>query len=218
MLTTQLLNTQVKLEHVEEPFTLHLAQGMLSDEQVRTLYATAPLSQAQPIARTDPDHEKQYKMNLLYLLYDGQPSEAAAGLAPAWSALLDDLRSEGFMTWLEAGTNQKLRDLSFDIGVYTHVDGDFISVHKDKPNKALTAILYLNEDWPAGAGGEYEVRPSGDPRAEPLRRIPPRGGQFLAFPPTDRSWHAVSRVDTGGRVTRLTVQLEFWFHRDDRRH
>ncbi|HXR72529.1 2OG-Fe(II) oxygenase [Actinocrinis sp.] len=203
--------TTTAIDHVEEPFTIHLAHGLLTPQQADALYATAPLLNAEQIAQVDPNHEKQYRMNLVYLVRDGESSDAATALSPEWAELLRDLRSEQFMDWLEAGTGLQLRGLPLDIGVYTHVDGDFISCHKDKPNKAITAILYLNSDWPAGSGGEYEVRVSGDPSVEPVRRIAPRAGQFLAFPPGDQSWHSVSRVDTGGAVIRLTVQLEFWF-------
>ncbi len=213
-----LLNTQAKFQRIDQPFTIHLAQGTLTPEQVKALYAAAPLDKTAQIARTDPRHEKQYRMNLVYLVRDGEEAEAAAALPPVWSQLLADLRSEDFMTWLEAGTELKLADLVLDIGVYTHVDGDFISVHKDKPNKAITAILYLNDQWPTGYGGEYEVRGSANPDAQPVRRIPPLPGQFLAFPPTGTSWHSVSKVDTGGALTRLTVQLEFWFEPEDRRN
>lgn len=212
-----MLNTQAAFSHLTDPFAIHLAQQVLTREQVAKLYATAPLDRAEKITRTDPDHEKQYRMNLVYLLRENQRSETTASLAAPWQELVDDLVSEEFTGWLEEGTGLALRDLVLDIGVYTHVDGDFISVHKDKPNKAITAILYLNEEWPEGAGGEYEVRSSGDPDAAPVRRIRPRPGQFLAFPPTDKSWHSVSKVDTGGTTTRLTVQLEYWFEPEDRR-
>ncbi|MFR9770788.1 2OG-Fe(II) oxygenase [Nocardia sp. SC052] len=157
-------------------------------------------------------------MNLRYLFRDDNPYGTVDDLAPAWRELLDDLRSEEFIRWLEHGTALQLRDLSTDIGIYTHDDNDYISVHKDKPNKALTAILYLNSSWPSQAGGHYEVRVSPDPRIDPVRRIAPKGGCLLAFPPTDKSWHSVSPVSTGGKITRLTVQLEFWLTNVDRRH
>lgn len=206
-----MITTTTSFDHIEEPFAIYLAQGLLTADQADALYRTAPLLNTEKIAQVDPEHEKQYRMGLVYLVRDGEPSDVASALSPEWAELLRDLRSDEFMDWLEARTDLKLRGLSMDIGVYTHVDGDFISVHKDKLNKAITAILYLNSDWPAGCGGEYEVRSGNDPVAEPVRRIPPRAGQFLAFPPGDRSWHSVSRVDTGGSVVRLTVQLEFWF-------
>ncbi|MET8760699.1 2OG-Fe(II) oxygenase [Lentzea sp. NPDC004782] len=211
-------NKEAGFEHITDPFEIHLSTGVVAPDVVEKLFEQAPLLGAQQIARTDPAHEKQYRMNLLYLVRDGVLAEGTLGLSGLWSSLVADLMSDEFTRWLEEGTGLKLAGLPFDMGVYTHVDGDFISVHKDKPNKQLTAILYLNPEWPAGVGGEYEVRLSGDPAQEPARRIPPAPGQLLAFPPTDTSWHAVSKVDTGGTLTRLTVQLEYWFEDWATRH
>ncbi len=205
-----MLNTQTTFEKVTEPFTLYLAQGTLTPEQVAVLYANRPQDGYRRIEVSDPHHEKQYAMNLLYLQQDNVPSPGTHTLHPAWASLLADLRSDGFTHWLEAGTGLTLRSLVTDIGIYTHDNGDFISVHKDKPHKAITAILYLNPRWPQEAGGDYEVRASGEPEREPVRRIPPRGGQFLAFPPTERSWHSVSPLRIDSTLTRLTVQLEYW--------
>jgi Rps23 Pro-64 3,4-dihydroxylase Tpa1-like proline 4-hydroxylase len=210
------LDTQAVLTRSTEPFELYLAERVLDPETVEALYRTAPTDGYERIEVLDPAHEKQYAMNLRYLQEDDERSRGAADLSPEWSRLLDVLAGEDFRGWLERGTSLPLSGLSTDIGIYTHQDGDCISVHKDKPNKAITAILYLNPVWPENAGGHYEVRESADPLRPPVRTIPPRGGQFLAFPPTDRSWHSVSAVDTGGAVTRLTVQLEFWLEREVR--
>jgi Rps23 Pro-64 3,4-dihydroxylase Tpa1-like proline 4-hydroxylase len=210
-----MLDLTRSFEHVAHPFTLHLAQRLLTCEQLRELAATAPIGAVTRIEKTDPKREKQYAMNIFYLLEDGRKCQATEELSAAWAQLLDDLCSDAFLDWLEAGTKLKLRHLATDIAVYTHQDGDYISVHKDKPTKAITGILYLNEEWPPECGGFYEARQSGDPRVDPVRCIPPQGGQFLAFPPTDRSWHSVSEVKTGGTATRLTVQVEYWFERPE---
>jgi Rps23 Pro-64 3,4-dihydroxylase Tpa1-like proline 4-hydroxylase len=212
------LDTQAPFIRTTDPFEIHLAERVLDEETVAALYRTAPKDGFERIEVLDPGHEKQYAMNLRYLQKDSKLSEGTESLSPEWSRLLDELGGDEFHRWLERGTSLSLRDLPTDIGVYTHDDGDYISVHKDKADKAITAILYLNPAWPAGAGGHYEVRGSADPERPPLRTIPPRGGQFLAFPPTDRSWHSVSRVRTGGAVTRLTVQLEFWLEPGGRGH
>lgn len=205
-----MLNTKATFENVTEPFTLHLAQGILSPDQVDLLYATRPLGGVRRIEVTDPEHEKQYAMNLRYLQQDNVPAAETPELHPAWRELLEDLRGEEFADWLESGTELTLRHLATDIGIYTHDDGDFISVHKDKPHKAITAILYLNPQWPEENGGLYEVRASDDPAQQPVRRITPRAGQLLAFPPSERSWHSVSPLSIGDGATRLTVQLEYW--------
>ena len=206
-----MLNLNSRLDEYADVFTLFLAQGLLDPTRVRRLYESRPRESTR-IVRSELRHEKQYAMNLLYLVENGQRNPDA-GLDPEWELLVDDLTSSAFMDWLETGTGLSLRQLVTDVGIYTHEDGDFISVHKDKPNKALTAILYVNEHWPHDGGGHYEVRRTSNPDEAPVRTIPPRAGQFLAFPPTDRSWHAVAPVRTGGALTRLTVQLEFWFNK-----
>ncbi|WP_062980527.1 2OG-Fe(II) oxygenase [Nocardia anaemiae] len=213
-----LINTGRQFNTATEPFEFHLVENALSQRDVNSLESTAPKDGFKRIEVHDPNHEKQYTMNLRYLFRDDNPYGTVDDLSPSWRQLLDELRSEEFINWLEEGTSLKLRDLSTDIGIYTHDDNDYISVHKDKPNKALTAILYLNSSWPSDGGGHYEVRVSPDPRIDPVRRIAPEGGRLLVFPPTDQSWHSVSPISTGGKITRLTVQLEFWLTNVDRRH
>ncbi|MDG9687472.1 hypothetical protein QC334_32890 [Streptomyces sp. DH18] len=78
-------------------------------------------------------------------------------LPAAWLVLLDDLRGKEFTTWLEQSTGIELTGLPRSIGLYTHRSGYFLSVHKDKPTKAITAILYLNDRWPNEAGGPVPV-------------------------------------------------------------
>lgn len=205
-------------EHITDPYTIHIARELLPLETVERLYASAPGNRYKRIEVLDTSKEKQYAMNLLYLQKDSKPTDESATLSAEWQSLVKDLRSDWFMEWLEAGTGLELSDLPTDIGIYTHNDGDYISVHKDKSNKSITAILYLNPEWPTTAGGAYEVRNSGDADDAPVRSIYPEAGQFLAFPPSDHSWHAVSKIDTGQSMTRLTVQLEFWLDPTARGH
>ena len=213
-----MIDVQQGFEQITDPFSIYLAYNVLTNEQLLSLLATAP-TDGYSVARVeDPDHDKQYAFQILSLQQGGVLTEAAGMLAPNWRALLDSLRSEEFMDWLERGTGLRLRELGTDIAIYAYGPSDFISVHKDKPYKAATAILYLNPEWPADGGGDYEVRVSADPALPPVRRIPPAGGQLLAFPPTEVSWHSVSEVRRHVTQKRLTVQLEFWLVENPTRH
>ncbi|MFJ2269915.1 2OG-Fe(II) oxygenase [Streptomyces sp. NPDC087849] len=206
-----MLNTQAEFEHITDPFAIHLAQNALAAESVKSLYENAPRDGYKRVVVSDPNHDKQYAMNLLSLQKGGDKISAVTdSLSPQWKQLLQELRGDQFVSWLERGTGIKLRHLATEIGIYIHDPGDFISVHKDKTDKALTAILYLTPYWPEDGGGQYEVRNSPDPADEPARRISPRAGQFLAFPPSEKSWHSVSEVTASDEVKRVTVQLEFW--------
>lgn len=205
-----MLKQTADLRHSYEPFTWHLATGLLTAEQLRDLERERPAADTGRRAVVEGTRrEKQYRMNVLTLVDENVRTSAADSLSPSWKALLDDLESDWFLDWLSGATDIDLRGLPAEIGVYTYTKGDYISLHKDKPTKALTAILYLNERWPADGGGNFEVRGSGRSADAPVESVPPLGGQLLAFPPSDTSWHAVSKIDTD-EVTRLTVQLEYW--------
>ncbi|MER5748016.1 MFS transporter [Streptomyces sp. NPDC002225] len=211
-----MFNTDTRFMRVESPYEVHLAQNTLTREQVARLYETAPMDRTAAISRTDPRHEKLYQMNLVYLMVNNQESRIIESLPEEWQELYADLSGGRVTRWLSEGTGIKLDGLSLDIGVYTHHDGDFLSAHKDKPDKAITALLYLNEEWPAHSGGEFEIRVSGDHATPPVFSIAPQPGLVLAFPPNDKSWHSVSRIATGGSPTRLLIQFEYWYEHKDR--
>lgn len=192
------------------PFELFVGAGLLGEDRLRELTTTAPTSRVERIAVDDPAHEKQYRMNLVSLLEAENETAHVAALPPVWRSLLEDLRSRRFTAWLEKSTGIGLAGLERSIGIYAHRNGDFLSVHKDKPTKAITAILYVNEHWPEEAGGRFQCFATGEPGAPPVAEIHPEGGRLLAFKPTDSSWHAVSEVCHPRGLERLTVQIEYW--------
>jgi Rps23 Pro-64 3,4-dihydroxylase Tpa1-like proline 4-hydroxylase len=204
-----MLDTSRDLTEFTEPFTYHVISDVLTPQDVALLESTAPEEGAEAAVALQPGREKNYRMNILYLMYENQARPASEALTGAWKTLYEELTGDTFLDWLAAGTRLPLREGKLDLAIYRHVEGDFISVHKDKPEKLLTAIVYLNSSWPADGGGAYEVRNSADPAEPPARSLAPRGGNILAFPPSDRSWHSVGEVKAG-TPTRLTVQLEFW--------
>ncbi|MEU2065750.1 2OG-Fe(II) oxygenase [Streptomyces anulatus] len=196
------------------PFQLFVGRNLLTAQQLRALSESAPTTRVEKISVEDPQHEKQYRMNLLSLIEAEVETEHVRALPAAWRVLLDDLRGEEFTTWLEQSTGIKLTGLPRSIGLYTHRNGDFLSVHKDKPTKAITAILYLNDRWPNEAGGRFQCFTTGDSNVEPTVELAPVGGQLLAFKPTDHSWHAVSEIRHPDGKDRLTMQVEYWVSTD----
>lgn len=211
-----MLNLNVTIEKHTTPFTTFRVLGLLGPQHVRELYNSAPIGLLRRIETAYPGSDKQYKMSILNLA-DGREKCPTPPLATAWENLLDELLSPEFTRWIAQGTGLTLTGLPMDVGVYGHEDGDFVSVHRDKQNKALTCILYLNEEWPGAFGGLFEAREGPDPEADPAYSIKPTGGLLLAFPPTSTSWHSVSPVTSKGLATRLTVQCEYWNHKVESR-
>jgi len=205
-----MLNLNATLTERTAPFQFFHGQGLLAPADVDRLATTSPTSSAVRIAVDDPEHEKQYRMNLFRLVEGDEPTLAEVSLPACWEELKADLMGEEFTTWMERQTGITLRGLLRSVGVYAHRNGDFLAVHKDKPTKAITCILYLNKEWPPVAGGRFQMFASGAQNGTPVEELAPVGGQLFAFPPTDRSWHAVSEITHPDGVERLTVQVEYW--------
>jgi Rps23 Pro-64 3,4-dihydroxylase Tpa1-like proline 4-hydroxylase len=205
-----MLNLDVPVIERTEPFQLFLANGLLDQSQLDDLRSTAPTADAELIAVDDPRHEKQYRMNLVSLVEAEADTVHADRLPPNWTEFVAELRGDRFTNWLVGATGIELKGTQRSIGIYTHRNGDFLSVHKDKPTKAITVIIYLNTDWPAEAGGRFQGFTSGDRGGRPVSEIMPVGGQLLAFRPTEQSWHAVSKITHPDGVERVTVQVEYW--------
>jgi Rps23 Pro-64 3,4-dihydroxylase Tpa1-like proline 4-hydroxylase len=205
-----MLDLTNRLAERTHPFELFIAQGLLERAQASELTATAPIGSTELIAVDDPEHEKQYRMNLVSLVEAELDTKHVATLKEPWARLLRQLRGAEFTSWLEEGTGCKLAGLQRSIGLYVHRNGDFLSVHKDKLTKAITVILYLNTDWPQEAGGRFQCFASGVSGGAPVCEFAPVAGQLFAFRPTDRSWHAVSEIAHPDGTERLTVQIEYW--------
>ncbi|WP_086661495.1 2OG-Fe(II) oxygenase [Lentzea kentuckyensis] len=205
-----MLNLTNRLQERTTPFQLFHVLDVLSSDQLDKLVATAPTQHADPIVVDDPLHEKQYRMNLFRLVEGDEQVAPDTELPVPWQELRRDLMSPEFTSWLEEQTGIGLTGLLRSVGVYAHRNGDFLAVHKDKPTKAITTIIYLNQDWPAEAGGRFLMFETGERGAAPVAELPPVGGRLVAFPPTDHSWHAVSKIDHPDGTERLTVQIEYW--------
>lgn len=204
-----MINPTRDVRHSNEPFTWHLAAGLLTAVQLRDLEHGQPtVGISRKVVEGIP-REKHYRVNVLKLLDPSGPVAATESLSPAWRDLLRDLESDWFTDWISQATNLDLHGLPTQIGFHTYTYGDYVTPHRDKQNKALTAILYLNERWPVDGGGHFEVRRSGSLQDSPVTTVLPLGGQLVAFQPTPSSWHAVSRVDTQ-HADRLTLVLEYW--------
>ena len=121
---------------------------------------------------------------------DGPGSFPAVDLAsgPAFAALLDELRgprvrqafAEKFGVDLVPGAAMiTLR------GQVRRKDG---RVHTDSRSKVLTALIYLNPDWPH-PGGRLRLLRSPDDIEDYAVEVPPAAGTLVAFRCTEHAWH-----------------------------
>ena len=158
---------------------------------------------------------------------DGRFHEAAVGRADQ-QGRRSEIRSDSVL-WLDAAdaepaiahyfatldqvrqaVNQAfylgLEDLESHFAVYP--PGSFYKKHldrfRDDDARALTAVLYLNEDWPDDAGGQMRLYL--DDACTQSLDVPPQAGMLVLFL-SDRFWHEVLPA------SRQRLSVTGWFRR-----
>lgn len=119
-----------------------------------------------------------------------------------------------FMRWMDGLRLSLNRDLflgldSFDAH-YAHYPvgasyGTHVDRHRQTTARVVSAIIYLNPDWPAAAGGELVIY---DERDVPRLTVAPEGGTLVLFMSDDMPHEAK-------KATRERWSIAGWFRTRD---
>lgn len=145
--------------------------------------------------------QNEIRGDLIHWLEPGDPDPTVGEMSLA----LDNFRYE-----LGRELRLGLRRVEAHVAVYPEGRGYHVHVdqHRGQGHRKITFILYLNENWTVGDGGELELHSRMDgPKAEP-RIIEPLGGRLVLFQ-SDLFPHGV-RI-----AHRSRKSLTGWFRDDD---
>lgn len=205
-----MINTDIRLERRNDPFTHYTASGLLSPADLGRLNAELPARELfRREIKVGQQHRKQYNMWRFAVYEDGTRTEAARRLPAKWTELLDSVLADQFRLWLAKELDTSLDGLPLTVGVYLFGDGDYTTVDNGKQNKAVSFALHLNDHWLPEYGGASQHW-SGKQAAEPVSVVYPFGGHCSILQPGPETWHNIGSVDTGGRRERVTMMIEFW--------
>ena len=85
------------------------------------------------------------------------------------------------------------------------------NIHTDSQSKIVTALVYLNADWPHGAAGSLRfLRDIGDIETQVAPQVAPVYGNLVAFRRTENSFHG--HLPFEGE--RLTIQVAWLANAD----
>ena len=107
---------------------------------------------------------------------------------PAFSTLIDEMRSEDFAEAVGHKLGVELKGLPTMITVRGRAQAKDGRIHTDTKDKVATCLLYLNGAWDEG-GGRLRLLRNGDDLEDYIAEIPPHGGTFVAFKVSPNSWH-----------------------------
>ena len=172
-----------------------LAQAQAPDAPFRHVVGEALLGEGDRVrlAREFPDTDKVGFYPVEDLTY-----------GPAFAELLDDLASPAFSAAVggKLGVDLTARPRMVVVRKWSALrDG---RPHTDGPDKAATALLYLNDDWD-GAAGSLRYLEGPDLEGPGSPPVPARYGAFTAFARSECSWHGHLPFEGERRVVQL-----FW--------
>ncbi len=141
-------------------------------------------------------------------------SQCPTPFGPTTTAVLRWLQSDVFVAGLEELTG--IAPLTPDVlggGMHQTGPGGHLDVHVDfntHPNehgsrRALNLLLYLNDQWLPGDGGELELWDG----AHRTAVIEPVAGRAVLFPTSDTSWHGHPNPVAAGRLRRSIAVYYF---------
>ena len=130
-------------------------------------------------------------------LRDDFPAIAHSGFFPlsemkvegAFKALIHDFISDEFASILSHKLGMELRDKPRLVTVRKWSAFGDGRIHNDSESKIASALIYLNDDWPATGEGCFRVLKSDTSFADCARELSPVTGAMIAFKRTPNSWH-----------------------------
>src|SRR5262245_17462381 len=97
-----------------------------------------------------------------------------------------------------------------EASLFSYGAGDFLGAHRDLPAKLASLIVYLNDGgFDRATGGCLRILRSGDDE-DVEAELEPVPGNAALIVRSNRSWHAVSRIDDAAPGTRIGFQVVLW--------
>jgi hypothetical protein len=106
-------------------------------------------------------------------------------------------------------TGIDLSKLRMEVNAFHYGPGAWRGPHVDLPNKIVTHVLYFNPSWNIADGGCLKILRSGDMN-DSACVVPPIVGSSAVLVHSDKSWHAVSRVDRDCEESRRSITVTFY--------
>jgi hypothetical protein len=154
--------------------------------------------------------EKDYEYEARPLIVMGETTVSfREDLSPQWQLLADNLLSPAYREAVAALSGCDLSSALLEVNVFHYGPGASLGAHPDLPDKLVTHVLYFNEQWNVSDGGCLTILRSNDP-ASVAAVIPPLVGNSALLVRSDDSWHAVSPVVRGSRLSRRSVTATFY--------
>lgn len=191
-----------------EPYKWAFINRMFSPADGEALAESFPRDHFKTVKGYDGEKGYEYEARALIMMGAASPSRAER-LSPAWRQLAEDLLSPAYRLAMSRLTGLDLADLPVEVNVFHYGRSAWLGPHADLEDKVATHVFYFNEAWDEADGGCLTVLRSPD-MADAVLSVPPIIGNSVVLVRSADSWHAVSRVRAGCRISRRSMTVTFY--------
>jgi Rps23 Pro-64 3,4-dihydroxylase Tpa1-like proline 4-hydroxylase len=191
-----------------EPYAWAEVDGLFSAEHATPLAATFPRDRFKRVQGYDGEKDYGYHVRELIGM-GGNVVSHAAGLSPVWRQLATDLLSNQYRAAMSRLTGIDLSKLRMEVNAFHYGPGAWLGPHVDLADKIVTHVLYFNPTWNIANGGCLNILRSADMN-DSASVVPPIVGSSAILVRSDKSWHAVSRVDGDCKESRRSITVTFY--------
>lgn len=191
-----------------EPYSWAMIGELFSPPDAAALAASFPRDHFKLVSGYGGEKDYEYEARALIVMGETTVSHRQH-LSPQWQQLADDLMSPAYRDAVASLSGRDLSSALLEVNVFHYGPGASLGAHPDLPDKLVTHVLYFNEQWNVDDGGCLTILRSNDP-ASVAAVIPPIAGNSALLVRSDDSWHAVSPVVRGCRLSRRSMTATFY--------
>jgi len=191
-----------------EPYAWAEINNLFSAKNAEALASSFPLDHFKTIVGYGGEKDYRYDARALITMQTCAIAYPEA-LSEAWRNLANDLLSPAYRISLSLLTACDLTTAPMEVNVFHYGPQACLGPHPDLDDKLVTHVLYFNRSWNTDDGGCLTILRSADPNDSAARIAPIIGGSAVLVR-SENSWHAVSRVVDGCRLSRRSLTATFY--------
>ena len=193
---------------VTQPYEWTFVNGLYSERDAKLLADYYPTDNFKTVRGYDGEKSYEYEARALIKMWDTEPFQAEQ-LTDTWRRLANSLMSPNYRAAMSRLTGRDLSNASMEAYVCHYGPGAWLGPHLDLKDKIVTHVLYFNQTWNQADGGCLNILNSAEMN-DIVATVRPIVGNSSVLVRSDNSWHAVSKVAVGCRLSRRSMNVIFY--------
>jgi Polysaccharide pyruvyl transferase/2OG-Fe(II) oxygenase superfamily len=191
-----------------QPYEWTFVNGLYSERDAKLLADYYPTDNFKTVRGYDGEKSYEYEARALIKMWDTEPFQAEQ-LTDTWRRLANSLMSPNYRAAMSRLTGRDLSNASMEAYVCHYGPGAWLGPHLDLKDKIVTHVLYFNQTWNQADGGCLNILNSAEMN-DIVATVRPIVGNSSVLVRSDNSWHAVSKVAVGCRLSRRSMNVIFY--------